>query len=177
MHRKQNRACLLDKHPRNRSFADQPNGQTARLIVNQRADQQGFRAAVFVEENAFRHFRIDLSGDRIHIDHLKKCRVVYDIQAGAVKHIRRALGGLLGELRVREDRLGHGQTTILVTHDLEFAEGCAGRWALLAKPDASGQTIIARGTPEAVMADEGALHQAGLHATQLFRLRQALEGS
>jgi len=77
---------------------------------------------------------------------------------------RRALGGLLGKLRAR------GQTTVLVTHDLEFAEGCAGRWTLLAQG-----AVIANGTPEAVMADADALHQAGLEATQAFRLRRMLD--
>jgi energy-coupling factor transport system ATP-binding protein len=77
---------------------------------------------------------------------------------------RRALGRLLGELRAR------GQTVVLVTHDLEFAEACAGRWALLARG-----TLLAEGPPAAVMADAGVLAQAGLEATQAFRLRQALD--
>jgi energy-coupling factor transport system ATP-binding protein len=81
---------------------------------------------------------------------------------------RRALGGLLGELRARS------QTVILVTHDLEFAEQCAGRWVLLAKARAHGQTVVATGAPEAVMAAQGALGRAGLEPTQAFRLRRAL---
>jgi energy-coupling factor transport system ATP-binding protein len=82
---------------------------------------------------------------------------------------RRALGGLLGELRDREERLGRGQTVVLVTHDLEFAEGCAGRWALL-----DHGTVAASGRPTDLMADAALLRQAGLEATQSFRLRQAL---
>jgi len=81
---------------------------------------------------------------------------------------RRTLGRLLGELR---DLRAGAQAVVVVTHDLEFAEGCAGRWALM-----SEGTVIAGGTPDAVMADRDALHRAGLEATQAFRLRRALEG-
>ena len=82
---------------------------------------------------------------------------------------RRALGGLLGELRDREKQLGRGQTVVLVTHDLEFAEGCAGRWALLDQG-----RVAASGRPVDLMADAALLRRAGLEATQAFRLRQAL---
>jgi energy-coupling factor transport system ATP-binding protein len=84
---------------------------------------------------------------------------------------RRALGGMLGDLRARE------QTVVLVTHDLEFAEGCATRWVLLAEPGTHGQTVLADGTPETVMADAEQLRRAGLEATQTFRLRRALTSS
>ena len=88
---------------------------------------------------------------------------------------RRALGRLFGallwgELRDRESKFGCGQTVVLVTHDLEFAEGCAGRWMLL-----NQGTVVASGTPAAVMADTPVLHRAGLEATQAFRLRRALD--
>jgi energy-coupling factor transport system ATP-binding protein len=79
---------------------------------------------------------------------------------------RQALGRLLGELRAR------GQTVVLVTHDLEFAEGCAGRWVVLAQPREEGQSVIAAGTPATVMADAGTLERAGLEATQAYRLRR-----
>lgn len=77
---------------------------------------------------------------------------------------RRALGQLLGELRER------GQTVILVTHDLDFAERYACRWALLAEGE-----IAAEGDPWRVMADEAALQRAGLEPTQAFRIRQAMD--
>jgi energy-coupling factor transport system ATP-binding protein len=88
---------------------------------------------------------------------------------------RRALGRLLGMLlggELRDHRIGpgRGQTVVLVTHDLEFAEGCAGRWLLLAQGE-----IVARGEPKAVMAGTGVLHRAGLEATQAFRLCRALD--
>jgi energy-coupling factor transport system ATP-binding protein len=83
---------------------------------------------------------------------------------------RRALGELLVRLRDPGDEFDHGQTTILVTHDLEFAEACAGRWVLLAQG-----SVLASGAPEAVMADAGALRQARLEVTQGFRLRKLLD--
>jgi energy-coupling factor transport system ATP-binding protein len=89
---------------------------------------------------------------------------------------RQALGRLLRELRdLHGLRAGAQtaqavQTVVLVTHDLEFAEGCAERWALM-----SEGALLANGTPEVVMADADALHRAGLEATQAFRLHRALE--
>jgi ABC-type multidrug transport system ATPase subunit len=62
-----------------------------------------------------------------------------------------------------------GQTVVLVTHDLDFAEQCADRWVLLAE----GQ-ILADGSPEEAMSDVEAMHQANLQPTQAFRIRQAL---
>jgi energy-coupling factor transport system ATP-binding protein len=76
---------------------------------------------------------------------------------------RRALSELLGALRA------WSQSVILVTHDTEFAEHCASRWALLAEG-----RVIADGPPEAVLSDASALHQAHLEATQSFRLRETL---
>ena len=76
---------------------------------------------------------------------------------------RVALGRLLGNLRSR------GQTVVLVTHDLEFAEEHACRWALLA-----GGRVSVQGDPQQVMGDIRALTKSGLEPTQAFRLRQAL---
>jgi energy-coupling factor transport system ATP-binding protein len=76
---------------------------------------------------------------------------------------RRALAELLSTLRA------WSQSVILVTHDTEFAERCASRWAILAEG-----TVIADGPPEAVLSDASALRRAGLEATQSFRLLQAL---
>jgi energy-coupling factor transport system ATP-binding protein len=72
---------------------------------------------------------------------------------------RQALGKLLKELRAR------GQTVVLVTHDLEFAEQHADRWVLLSE----GQ-VLANGVPWDVMADTIAMQQAGLVPTQTFEL-------
>jgi energy-coupling factor transporter ATP-binding protein EcfA2 len=76
---------------------------------------------------------------------------------------RLALGELLEKLEAR------GQTVVLVTHDLEFAEPCAGRWMLMA-----GGQVVASGAPTEVMADGCAMHRAGLEPTQSYRLRQML---
>jgi len=83
--------------------------------------------------------------------------------AGQDWNFRRALGGLLKRLRSR------GQTIVLVTHDLEFAEHHADRWLLLA-----GGRVVADGPPWEVMASEAAMQQAQLEPTQTFQLRQAL---
>ena len=82
---------------------------------------------------------------------------------GQDKPFRDGLTQLLGELRAR------GQTVILVTHDLEFAEVNAGRWVVLA-----GGRVVADGPPGAVMADEAAMAAANLLPTQAFQLAQAL---
>jgi energy-coupling factor transporter ATP-binding protein EcfA2 len=76
---------------------------------------------------------------------------------------RRALGDLLRDLRAR------GQTVILVTHDLDFAERHANRWVLLAEG-----RVLADGHPWEVMGNAAALHRAGLRPTQSFQIRQAL---
>ncbi len=76
---------------------------------------------------------------------------------------RRALRDLLSRLQ------DQGQTVVLVTHDLDFAERCANRWALLA-----GGRILANGPPEQVMSDTEAMEQANLQPTQSFRIREAL---
>jgi energy-coupling factor transporter ATP-binding protein EcfA2 len=76
---------------------------------------------------------------------------------------RRALGQLLGDLGEQ------GQTVVMVTHDLDFAERYACRWALL-----SEGRIAAEGDPWQVMAGQELLERAGLEPTQAFRIRQAL---
>jgi energy-coupling factor transport system ATP-binding protein len=90
---------------------------------------------------------------------------------------RLALGNLLADLRSKRGGAvnGPGQAVVVVTHDLEFAEHCADRWALLARSDrarAGGQVAVA-GRPEEVMADATTLARAGLEATQTYRIRQA----
>jgi energy-coupling factor transporter ATP-binding protein EcfA2 len=76
---------------------------------------------------------------------------------------RQALGEMLGDLRAR------GQSVILVTHDLEFAEQCADRWVLMSE----GQ-VVSEGRPKEVMGDAAAMCQARLEPTQSFRICQAL---
>lgn len=83
--------------------------------------------------------------------------------AGQDWHFRQALGDLLQELR------GRGQTILLVTHDLEFAEQHASRWLLLAAGE-----VLAAGPPWEVMADAAALRHAHLEPTQAFHMHTAL---
>lgn len=78
---------------------------------------------------------------------------------------RQALGRLLGELTAR------GQTVVIVTHDLEFAEEHACRWVLLAEGK-----VLANGAPQAVMGETLAMERAGLEPTQAYQIRQALTG-
>ncbi|MGC9334923.1 MAG: energy-coupling factor ABC transporter ATP-binding protein, partial [Anaerolineae bacterium] len=78
---------------------------------------------------------------------------------------RQALGRLLGELTAR------GQTVVIVTHDLEFAEEHACRWVLLAEGK-----VLADGAARAVMGETLAMEQAGLEPTQAFQISQALTG-
>lgn len=84
--------------------------------------------------------------------------------AGQDELFRRELAKFIVELQ-REER-----TVLLVTHDLEFAAEHANRWIVLAEG-----RIIADGPPEAVMADLGAMSQAGLRPTQGYQLIQALK--
>lgn len=79
---------------------------------------------------------------------------------------RQALGKLMGELRRTRD-----QTVVLVTHDLEFAERHADRWALL-----GGGKVLLTGPPAEVMGHSQALHRANLEPTQAFQIRRALVG-
>ena len=79
--------------------------------------------------------------------------------AGQDFHFRQALQALLQRMRRR------GLATILVTHDLAFAEQCADRWLLMA-----GGRLLAEGPPQAVMADSTAMARAGLAPTDRFRL-------
>ena len=72
---------------------------------------------------------------------------------------RQSLGELLITLRER------GQTVVLVTHDLEFAEQHACRWLLLAEG-----RVLADGDSWKIMGDEVAMRRAGLEPTQTFQL-------
>jgi len=60
-----------------------------------------------------------------------------------------------------------GQAVIIVTHDLTFAERTAGRWLLMAEG-----RLLADGRPEDIMANTGLMDQAGLEATDRFRIKQ-----
>jgi energy-coupling factor transport system ATP-binding protein len=82
--------------------------------------------------------------------------------AGQDWAFRRALGGALSELRAR------GYAIVLVTHDLEFAEQHADRWALMADG-----ALLATGHPWQVMADAAAMQRAGLEPTQAFQIAAA----
>jgi ABC-type multidrug transport system ATPase subunit len=62
-----------------------------------------------------------------------------------------------------------GQTILLVTHDLDFAEQHAQRWLLLAAGE-----VVATGPPWEVMADSAAMTHAHLEPTQAFHLHAAL---
>jgi energy-coupling factor transport system ATP-binding protein len=79
--------------------------------------------------------------------------------AGQDHHFRQALRDLLTAV-CRE-----GLLVILVTHDLTFAETCAGRWLLM-----NAGRMLADAPPLTVMGDETAMTQAGLVPTDRFRL-------
>lgn len=83
--------------------------------------------------------------------------------AGQDWNARQALGDLLHSLR------SQGQTIILVTHDLDFAEAHAQRWVVLAAGE-----IVTTGTPWEVMANARVMYQAGLEPTQLFQIHSAM---
>ncbi len=79
--------------------------------------------------------------------------------AGQGWYFRCALGRLLTKLREM------GQSLILVTHDLSFAEAHAHRWLVLA----DGK-VIAEGRPWDVMGDTNAMERAHLMPTDAYRL-------
>jgi len=81
--------------------------------------------------------------------------------AGQDFEFRRNLRNFLGQLQAR------GQAIILVTHDLTFAERTASRWLLMA-----GGRLLADAAPDQIMADPALMAQAGLEATDRFRLAQ-----
>lgn len=83
--------------------------------------------------------------------------------AGQDFNFRRTLGDLLSELQRR------GQTVVVVTHDLEFAERHADRWVLMAEGG-----VLVTGHPWEVMADGEAMRRARLEPTQAFQLQRAL---
>lgn len=84
--------------------------------------------------------------------------------AGQDAPARRALLQLVRALQER------GHTIIVVTHDLAFAEACAGRWVVMAEG-----RIVAKGVPHALMADADVMARARLQPTSLFRLRRAIQ--
>lgn len=85
--------------------------------------------------------------------------------AGQDMFFRKALGQLLNRLRE------YGQSVLLITQDLGFAERYAHRWLLMAEGE-----IVAQGLPGEVMADAGAMKRSGLETTDGFRLKTMLSG-
>jgi len=79
--------------------------------------------------------------------------------AGQGWYFKRALANLLTRLREM------GQSVLMVTHDLAFAEQNAHRWLLLARG-----RVVAYGRPWQVMADTGAMALANLEPTDAFRI-------
>jgi energy-coupling factor transport system ATP-binding protein len=79
--------------------------------------------------------------------------------AGQDMFFRRSLGLLLADLQQR------GQSVMLITQDLSFAEEYAQRWLLLADAE-----IVADGPPGQVMRDQAAMQRAHLEPTERFRL-------
>ena len=69
------------------------------------------------------------------------------------------------------DLTRHGQTVMLITHDLPFAERHADRWAVM-----SGGSIIAEGAPDEIMAREAVMRDAQLAPTQHFLLGEPATG-
>ena len=74
---------------------------------------------------------------------------------------RRDLRALLARLQAG------GQTIVIVTHDLTFAERTARRWLLMAEG-----RLLADAAAERIMADPGLMARAGLIPTDRFRLMQ-----
>ena len=74
---------------------------------------------------------------------------------------RRDLRALLARLQAG------GQTIVIVTHDLTFAERTARRWLLMAEG-----RLLADDDAERIMADPGLMARAGLVPTDRFRLMQ-----
>ena len=79
--------------------------------------------------------------------------------AGQDLQYRKTLGEMLAALTHR------GQTVVLITHDLPFAEEHAGRWAVMAEG-----RVIATGEPAELMARDDLLTRAQLAPTQRFLL-------
>ena len=84
--------------------------------------------------------------------------------AGQDAFFRQALADLLAALAAG------GCTVLMVTHDLSFAERCAGRWLVLCDG-----VIAADGPPAAIMADSALMARSGLAPTERFRLARRLE--
>lgn len=85
--------------------------------------------------------------------------------AGQGWYFREALGSLLERLR------DMGQSVILVTHDLAFAEQHTHRWLLMTEG-----RVTAEGTPWEVMADTAAMERAHLEPTDAFQIWGSGEG-
>lgn len=79
--------------------------------------------------------------------------------AGQDGYFREALGRCLADLNAQ------GQSVLMITHDLVFAEQYAHRWLLMAEGE-----IIAQGRPSEVMANQDAMTRAGLVPTETFEL-------
>lgn len=79
--------------------------------------------------------------------------------AGQDFRFRQTLGSVLERLR------DNGQTVMLVTHDLEFAEQYAHRWCVLA----DGRLLMTA-PPSEIMSSNQVMQQAGLRPTQRFQL-------
>ncbi len=86
--------------------------------------------------------------------------------AGQDAHTRAALHVFLQHLR------DEGRTVILATHDLDFAETCADRWAVLA----DGR-LLAVAPPDIIMADPELMRRARLEPTAGFYVRQTRTAS
>jgi len=79
--------------------------------------------------------------------------------AGQDARFRQVLGSVLRQLQSR------GHTIVLATHDLEFAETCADRWAVMA----DGR-VLSSGRPWEVMANTDLMDQAHLEPTEAFEV-------
>ena len=84
--------------------------------------------------------------------------------AGQDAFFRQALADLLASLAAE------GCTVLMVTHDLSFAERCAGRWLVLCDG-----AIAADGPPAAIMADSALMARSGLTPTERFLLARRID--
>ncbi len=85
--------------------------------------------------------------------------------AGQDAGFRQTLAGMLSDL------IRRGQTVVLITHDLPFAEQHADRWAVMAQG-----RIIAEGAPDEIMSREDVMEEAQLAPTQRFQLTRLAAG-
>ncbi len=94
-----------------------------------------------------------------------KLVVLDEPTAGQDAGFRQTLAGMLSDL------IRRGQTVVLITHDLPFAERHADRWAVMARGK-----IIAEGTPDEIMSREDVMEEAQLAPTQRFQLARLTAG-